>query len=411
MLTRRLKRQVFLLEWLNIFGVAYYFNYLFFLTRERYGFDTAENLLLAAVNGAFYVVGAWLGGKVAQKQGYFFALRIGFSVMFLALGAGLLLDSAAGQYAVMIAWTFGACFTWPSLEALAAEGESRSGLIRMIGIYNLTWASGAAFAYFTGGALLQHLGPKSLYLLPMAVHGTQLVVLTSLQKKAKQAQTAAPAQSTASDTMTAPVPPNIAKSFLRMAWLANPFAYVAMNTIIPLLPDLASRFHLSIELAGFVGSVWLFARLAAFFVLWRWEAWHYRFRWLAGAFITMIASFAALLLIPSLIVVVVAQVAFGLSVGLIYYSSLFYSMEVGSTKGEHGGFHEALIGVGLCVGPALGAASLKLGPQIPHIGAATVCVLLVLGFAGLVGIKVRGYSYKTEADTERDPEESSFSAK
>ncbi len=41
---------------------------------------------------------------------------------------------------------------------------------------------------------------------------------------------------------------------------------------------------------------------------------------------------------------VVAQIAFGISVGLIYYSSLFYSMDVGETKGEHGGLHEAMIG-------------------------------------------------------------------
>ena len=149
----------------------------------------------------------------------------------------------------------------------------------------------------------------------------------------------------------------------------------------------------------------MFARLAAFFILWQWEGWHYRFRWLAGAFIAMIGSFAALLLIPSLTVVVVAQIAFGLAVGLIYYSSLFYSMEVGSTKGEHGGFHEALIGVGLCVGPGIGAASLKLGPQIPYVGATTVCIALVLGFVALVVIKVRSNSGRVPAKRNKPNEE------
>jgi predicted MFS family arabinose efflux permease len=393
MLTRKLKRRVFLLEWLNICAVAYYFNYLFFVTRDHYGFTTAQNLLLAAVNGFFYVIAAWIGGKVAQKHGCFFALRIGFTVMFLALAAGSILEFATAQYAVMIVWTFGTCFTWPALEALTAENETRGGLIRMIGLYNLTWASGAAFAYFTGGALLEHLGAKSLYFVPMSLHATQLILLARLQKCAKQTPSAAsdPPMSEAEPT-TPPVAMGIAKSFLKMAWLANPFAYVAMNTLIPLLPDLAARFGLSTESAGFVGSVWMFARLTAFFILWRWEGWHYRFRWLAGSFVAMIASFATLLLIPSLAVVVIAQIAFGLAVGLIYYSSLFYSMEVGSTKGEHGGFHEALIGVGLCVGPALGAASLKLGPHIPHVGAATVTFLLVLGFVSLLTIKLRAHS-------------------
>jgi predicted MFS family arabinose efflux permease len=412
MLTRRLKRQVFLLEWLNICAVAYYFNYLFFLTRDRYGFTNAENLLLAAINGFFYIIAAWLGGKFAQKHGCFLSLKVGFSVMLLALAAGSFFASAPALYPVMIVWTFGTCFTWPALEALAAENETRPGLCRMIGLYNLTWASGAAVAYFTGGALLQYLGQQSLYYVPMALHAAQLVILLVLEKNVDKT-TAARSENppVSQEPVLHPVPAATGRAFLSMAWLANPFAYVAMNTIIPLLPDLAARFQLSTELAGFVGSVWMFARLAAFFILWRWEGWHYRFNWLVGSFLAMIASFSALLLIPSLAVVVISQIAFGFAVGLIYYSSLFYSMEVGSTKGEHGGFHEALIGVGLCVGPAMGAASLKLGPHIPHVGAITVCILLVLGFGGLVKIRLRGDSSNPGSDKDRDHAHTSVSAK
>ena len=35
----------------------------------------------------------------------------------------------------------------------------------------------------------------------------------------------------------------------------------------------------------------------------------------------------------------------------------------GETKGEHGGIHEAAIGLGNFAGPALGAASLDFLPQ------------------------------------------------
>jgi len=71
---------------------------------------------------------------------------------------------------------------------------------------------------------------------------------------------------------------------------------------------------------------------------------------------------------------------------LIYYSSLFYSMDVGETKGEHGGIHEAAIGLGNCVGPAVGGASLYLLPQYPNSGALAVTVLLFCGFGGLLAI-------------------------
>ena len=89
--------------------------------------------------------------------------------------------------------------------------------------------------------------------------------------------------------------------------------------------------------AGFFCSIWLFVRMGTFLLLWHWPAWHYRFRWLVSAFIGLVVSFTFLLLVPNFFVLIASQVVFGVSIGLIYYSSLFYSMDVGETKGEHGG--------------------------------------------------------------------------
>src|SRR5262249_17788423 len=150
-----------------------------------------------------------------------------------------------------------------------------------------------------------------------------------------------------------------AKKFLSMAWLANPFAYIGINTLIAVIPGIAHRLQLSTMLAGFTCSTWCFARLGAFILLWQWSGWHYRFRWLLTAYLMLIASFATILLVPSLPVLLLAQLFFGSAVGLLYYSSLFYSMDISETKGEHGGFHEAAIGLGNFAGPAIGAAALR----------------------------------------------------
>jgi hypothetical protein len=80
---------------------------------------------------------------------------------------------------------------------------------------------------------------------------------------------------------------------------------------------------------------------------------------------------------------VITQIGFGLSVGLIYYSSLFYSMHASEEKGTHGGLHEAMIGAGLFVGPACGASSLFFFPYLA-LAAWPVAGLLVAGLAGLV---------------------------
>jgi predicted MFS family arabinose efflux permease len=171
-----------------------------------------------------------------------------------------------------------------------------------------------------------------------------------------------------------------------MAWLANPFAYIAINTLIAVMPGVATRLELSTTLAGIYCSLWCFARLGAFFALWYWPGWHYRFRWLLVSYLAMVGSFAVILLVPSLAVLVGAQLVFGVALGLIYYSSLFYSMDVGETKGEHGGIHEAAIGLGNFAGPAVGAAALHFLPRSPHSGAVAVGVLLLCGLGGLLGI-------------------------
>jgi predicted MFS family arabinose efflux permease len=110
---------------------------------------------------------------------------------------------------------------------------------------------------------------------------------------------------------------------------------------------------------------------------------------LLTAFLALIAAYSVLLLGQSFALLIAAQVVFGLATGLIYYSSLFYSMDVGETQGEHGGIHEAAIGLGICLGPAVGAGALWLVPAQPHAGAVAVTGLLLLGLAGLVGLRVR----------------------
>jgi MFS family permease len=186
----------------------------------------------------------------------------------------------------------------------------------------------------------------------------------------------------------APVPPAASSTengrFLHMAWLANPFSYVAINTVIPLVPSIAARLDLSTGMAGIVCSIWMFTRLIAFAALWRWTGWHYRFRWLAVSFILMIACFFGFLMTQSMWLLMIAEIGFGLSIGLIYYSSLYYSMNVSENQGANAGLHEAMIGGGLFGGPAVGAAALYLAPAIAGIGAWSVGGLLCAGFAGLL---------------------------
>jgi predicted MFS family arabinose efflux permease len=426
---RKLKTWYFILEGLNSFATVYYCYYLYFFMATAFGFGNRANLSLAALNGFICIFAAWWGGKFAQRFGNFTALKLGFFTMAAALTTGLLVQSLTGQILVMAAMLIGMCFTWPTLEAMASEGETSAGIQRMVGLYNVVWAGTGALADFTGGMMLDKLGLRSIFYVPAAIMFSQVVITFWLARRVRVSLIREPVsngnltqplqgsgpptlQSQGSlgpsrtgqhsatlgfeaeslrDSQVEPSPRPIAKAkwFLRMAWLANPFAYIALNTVIAVVPGVANKLGLSATMAGFCCSVWCFARFAAFFGLWAWSGWHYRFRWLLTAYLALLATFALIVLAPNLALLVVAQIVFGGALGLIYYSSLFYSMDLSETKSEHGGIHEAAIGFGNFAGPAVAAGSLYFLPQFASSGVVGVCVLLVGGLAGLFAMRGR----------------------
>ncbi len=352
--TWKSKAVFFVLEGFNALATSYFNSYVYFLLRDRFGFGNLGNLSVAALGGFVYVFASWQGGRFAQRFGYFTALKTGFGGLAVCLALGALVPSLPAVLLALVGWTATVCFTWPALEALVSDGVSDAVLPKNIGIYNVVWSAGAASIYFVGGTLYEMLGQNSIFWLPALIHAALCLIVVRLGKNpVHTASSVAPAAAPPVLEAAAFVQPHNPRTFLRLVWLAIPFSYIAISTVIAIIPALAKRLELSTAQAGLFCSLWMFARLGTFVGLWQWTGWHYRFRWLVGAFVGLMAGFGLLGLSTSLGMLVAAQAVFGVSVGLIYYSSLFYSMDVGETKGEHAGLHEAMIGAGMCLGPAV----------------------------------------------------------
>ena len=394
----RLNFYVYILEALNALSTAYYFNYLFFFLKSEYQFTNFQNLLVCALNGAVFIPCALLGGKFGQKHGYVSAFALGSVIMVVALSVSIFVSGIPEIMIGMCIWTFGMCFTWPNLEALACDHVDPAKLPGIIGVYNVVWAAGGAIAYFCGGALVEALGWRSIFWLPAAITLVQVAIAVYLNPHWKKIS-AAPVSVTADLHESHPQGP----LFLKLAWIANPFAYIAINAIVPVFPSVAARFELTPKLAGFFCSVWFFSRMITFAILWIWPGWHYRFRYLILAYVGMVLCFGGVLLIQNLWAVVAVQVVFGWCLGLIYYSSLYYSMHVGDTKGEHGGAHEAAIGVGIFSGPAIGATSIALFPNLAYSGVYGVAIVLSVGFATLLFVRRRRSSAPPAYDLPNAP--------
>ena len=92
-----------------------------------------------------YRVAAWQGGKLAQRYGCIRMLYMGCCGIILSLTLGMVLTTPTTQIMVFCLWTVGVCFIWPALETLIGD-RAGAELAKMVGIYNVTWATGGSLA-------------------------------------------------------------------------------------------------------------------------------------------------------------------------------------------------------------------------------------------------------------------------
>lgn len=383
------KSPLFLFEALGSLACGFYGNYIFFLLRDRHGFGDLGNLGAAALMGLVMAVASWLSGRFADRHGRVRMMVAGLTGMIGSLAVGACLPALAVQLVVLVVWTASQFMVWPALEAMVTDGATGAVRAHRVGVYSVVWAACSAFSYFFGGGIFERLGSASIFWLPPGMHLAQLLILWGYARRLGKIP-ALEEPTLAGKTALPPVRPGLApRAFQRMAWQANPFACVAAFTLLAMIPDLARRMGLSTTMAGLFCSIWFFARLAAFVVMWRWPGWQYRYRWLAGGYLLLMAGFAVILTADGLFWLGAGQVAFGLAVGILYYASLFYSMDVGEARAEQGGIHEAMMGAGNFVGPGIGALSILVAPQAPQAGVWSVSALLAIGFLVLVGNRLK----------------------
>lgn len=401
-LSKQFRRGFLVVQFCNSLSAANYFNYFPFYLKDHFGYQDGGNLTFTAFYGLLYMLSASAAGPFGVRHGYFKTLRLGFSGMLAMMLCGGVLPHLLGyarallgaEWAILVFWTMSVCITWPTIQALLSQRQSPAQLSRTAGIYNMVWASASALAYLISGFLMEKFGGEILFWFSGALNVFQLALLPGLKKKEAQIAAAESPQSAAKAAEPVrelnPRPIAKARNFLLLAWIANPFAYVAIYGVIPTIPKLAQSLGLSESGAGTVCSVWQWTRLAAFAWFWLWPGWHYKFRWLFTAFIATIGSFVGMLISPQIWMLVLAQIIFGLAIGLIYYSSLFYSMDAGESKGKRGGFHEAAIGLGIFIGPGAGALALHMFPQYANAATWGISALLVIGLGIFLQARIRG---------------------
>ncbi len=393
------------IEALTSVSVNLLLNGVAFLMTSRYGFTVKQNLWLMMTLAAAYAIGALATGKVARRFSKP-ATLLGMQFVMLALLIPLAL---AGLGMIGSIWLFipllvaammVSTLTWPMIESILTENCDPKKMSRRITIYNLSWSLTSVIVIAAYGTLLQF-WPAGPLLLPIISHSLCLVlalVLRRLLPKTTPAEAAPAVQHAAPDA-------DLLQSRVLALWLSRislPASFVVANSLMAMYPTMPVAAELG-KAGSLLASLWMGARVAMFALLGATTVWHHRPKWLLGGGILLLLSYLAIVIpgerlsifagapLWSVVTIMSAgEVVLGLMAGFVFSSSLYFGMVLSEGSTDHGGYHEALIGVGGVMGPGLAAVAQQLASGGTHLpGIAAVCGLMLLTISAATWITVR----------------------
>jgi MFS family permease len=383
----------YVIEGISSHSVALMLSSIYFYTTGHFGWRSAQNFLLAAVLGVIYVACALLAHAIASRLGR----RQTLVAVYVAMSAAAAVlafrhDSPPLLAAVLFLYSGLSAVSWPALESLVSSGAGAHELSRRLGVYNCVWSGAGAVTVALSGALLKY-WPAGTFVIPAAWHAVMALLIVGLLAKDRGAVAPVETEPTTDGAQAhleaEPELLRVRTLALWMSRLALPATFVVISSMLAAMPTLPLVLRLDPAARTVVGSVWMAARWVAFLVLGATVWWHTRPRALLTAALLLLAGFLAVTLRPQwlpgnpelstgpwLMWMVGWQIVLGLALGLVYAASLYFGMVLSDGSTEHGGYHEALIGLGTILGPGAGALAEKAGHGDPLWGVLAVSAVL-----------------------------------
>jgi hypothetical protein len=393
----------------------------FFLAESAWGFSTAENFRLGVLLGVTYTLAAWRAGPVLRalsRHAGGLSSRGALAAMSLALGALCLLPYfARGKWVLYLFIGLYAPITgifWPLVESYLSGGRSGEGLRRALGGFNVTWSGSLALAMWI---VAPHVAsrPFAVFLALALVHVASLALVPLLERDPGRH---------VEEQHHAPASYRALLSGHRILLVAT---YLALFAASPWLPAILERIAVLPEWRTALGSVWMPARVAVFWLLGRWHGWHGRWAMGGSGAVLLALGFVLTVAAPelaaaltgsdpgadplarsvALAVLVAGQLAFGAAVAALYTANLYDTLVVGEAAVDAGGAHEGLIGLGYTLGPVLGwsasglASAGVLSPRAADIAVLVLVAALILAAGALAWRSVRRASRGVPSGNDR----------
>ncbi len=368
---------VFVLTFIESVGTTLLQRGVYFYTHAILQYSQAENLWLALGSGVVYVAGAHFSHAACERVG---ERRLLVAVLVVLGVTHSLVGALHGAWVVPAGFVAAMGLQglkWPIVESFVSAGATPDRLLRRLGRYNTTWAVAVAVAVSASGVLIASSAPSLLFFTPAVFNAVALALTLTLPARPahlpdEHPERPDPAQMRAMDRLLASA---------RWLMLAS---YALMFVLAPLMPILFQRLALDVSQATLAASLLDGARVVSFAALGAWAGWRGAKPPLAVTIVLLPVSFGMVLFGPSLPVVLVGEVLFGLCSGFAYTSSLYYALVVKNASVDAGGAHEALIGLGFTLGPTAGLAGSALAASLWRDRGLLVAVLpiILLSVAG-----------------------------
>jgi len=341
----------YLIEGMSAFACSILLLCIYFWARTRYGFSNTENLALGAMQGISHIVASRIGGRLGDRLGYNRLLLAGLAGAGIMALIGWMPDWRWMPFLAMGIYASAIGITWPALEGGAMHLPGKLNMPQRLGIYNLVWSFSGAAGFAISGFVFRW-NIDAIFWIPGCIHAAQIVWIFYQRGRHVISGSTAMSFPHMGDRQ-----PRMVKLYAtRMAWLSNSLGYFLAGGFAALTPHLGERLGLSQSWTIWLGSSLLAARAFGFVLLRRWEGWHYHQGWSLYALWSAPLCLAAIFFTSSLWLVAAACLMLGFSLGLSYYMSIYYSLDASDNKGEQGGLHESIIGIGILSGPLAGAA-------------------------------------------------------
>jgi MFS family permease len=302
-------------------------------------------------------------------------------VMPITPSVGLLLGLVALKGMVI-------CVFWPPIMGWVSAGMNGERLNKRLGIFNLSWTSGAIAGCLAGGVLFS-IAAWSAFIIP-AIFSAMAVAALSFAANPKEDFSKAPALTDESN----PFSEMEMKRLTVFRWISRlglVVGWLVFGALRVPIASLLNELSLGAKVHSASAGGMMFVMMCFFYLLSRWQGWRYRFRMVIVAQLLLATVLVGVGESRNPYVLVSLICASAISLAFLYSSHLFYSVSGIGQRRSGAVMHEMLLSAGLSIG-SLGAGALGqgLGSMRPvYIVIAGVVILTLLVQTGIYIIGLR----------------------